>query len=52
MGDDLVWKAVAFVADGIGHAAVLTPEALTKSSRDITLIWPRHGASICVQLNG
>ncbi len=25
---------MALVADGVGHAAVLTPEALTKSYRD------------------
>jgi hypothetical protein len=36
VGDDLGWKAVTFVADGLGHGAVLTPEALTKSYRDIT----------------
>jgi hypothetical protein len=33
---------MALVADGLGHAAVLTPEALTKSYRDIavkTAVW-------------
>jgi hypothetical protein len=37
MGDDLRWKAMALVADGLGHAAFLTPEALTKSYRDIAV---------------
>jgi hypothetical protein len=27
MGDDLRWKPVALVADGIGHAAALKPQA-------------------------
>jgi hypothetical protein len=43
MGDDLGWKAMAFVADRLGHSAVLTPEALTKSYRDTPVADLRKG---------
>ena len=43
MGDDLGREPMALVADGLGHAAVITSEALIKSYRDITSQTSRFG---------